>query len=333
MGFEQDMSHNEFSKGKEVKKLTSYMMHKHYCENDVESLICLFDEKFFWFGTGEAEFAVGTEKVSKIFRQFTGLIPKCNITEEEYEVMEIVPDVYLCVGRVWIVTDPSTNIYLRVHQRITTVFRWIGDHARCCHIHISNPYEDMAEEDIGFPTKIGHQSYLYLQECVAEQKKKIEEQNVLLKKLSFEDSQTGLFNRNKFNDTIDNFDNNNITSLGIAMFDLNGLKKINDSRGHAVGDNYIVLAAKCISKFFYNNVFRIGGDEFAVIFKNVDEKTFSSLAHSVCEDMENNGVSSSVGLSWRNFNLNINEQLTEADEQMYQRKSEFYQLKKNDRRI
>ena len=67
----------------------------------------------------------------------------------------IVPDVYLCTGRLWVATDPSTNMYLRVHQRIATIFRWAHERMYCCHIHISNPYSEMHEEDVGFPTQMG----------------------------------------------------------------------------------------------------------------------------------------------------------------------------------
>ena len=113
--------------------LTSYMMHMHYCENNIEALVSLFDEQFSWFGAGEEEHAVGTETVTQIFRQFAGKVPRCNITDEHYYVLRISPDAYLCTGLMWISTDPSTNVYLRVHQRVTMGFRWVDDRARCFH--------------------------------------------------------------------------------------------------------------------------------------------------------------------------------------------------------
>ena len=135
-----------------VKEATSFLFHKHYCENDVEAIIKLFDDKMSWFGAGENEYATGTDNISGIFRQFAGMVPKCNIWNEEYHVIDISPDVFICSGRAWIATDPSTGIYLRAHQRITAVFRWADDAPRCCHIHISDPYSEMTQEDVGFPT-------------------------------------------------------------------------------------------------------------------------------------------------------------------------------------
>ena len=46
-------------------ELTSYLLHKHYCENDVESMIRLFDDRFSWMGAGEQEYAVGEKRSSE----------------------------------------------------------------------------------------------------------------------------------------------------------------------------------------------------------------------------------------------------------------------------
>lgn len=177
---------------KKVIELISFMVHKHYCANDIEAVIEYLDEDIVWIGAGDHEYAVGKEVID-IFRKFAGQIPKCNISEEEYHVLTITPEVYLCSGRMWIVTDSSTQIGLRVHQRIAAIFRNIEGKLRCCHIHVSNPYDEMVEDDIGFPVKMAQQSYQYLQERVAEQKKKIAEQTQELKRLSYEDSLTGLY--------------------------------------------------------------------------------------------------------------------------------------------
>ena len=157
-----------------IKELTSFLFHKHYCENDLEAIIGLFDDRLSWFGAAENEYSVGTENISEIFRQFAGMVPKCSIWDEEYDVIDISPDVYICSGRAWIATDPSTNIYLCIHQRITAVFHLVNGTPRCCHIHISNPYSEMTQQDIGFPTQIGQHTYEYLHKCIDEHKSKIE---------------------------------------------------------------------------------------------------------------------------------------------------------------
>ena len=168
------------SREQTVIELTSYLLHKHYCENDVEAIVEWFDDSFTWIGTAEHEYGVGNELVAEIFREFEGKVPKCDISDEHYDVIEITPEVYVVSGRLWIATAPSEDVYLRVHQRISTVFHWNNEKLRCSHIHISNPYIEMDADDVGFPTKMAKQSYEYLQECVEEQKKKIAEQTAEL---------------------------------------------------------------------------------------------------------------------------------------------------------
>ena len=59
--------------------------------------------------------------------------------------------------------------------------------------------------------------------------------------------------------------------FAVIVFDLNDLKKINDTKGHEVGDEYIINACKTIEKYFgRDNLYRFGGDEFVIIL--FDEK-------------------------------------------------------------
>lgn len=307
-----------------VRELTSFLFHKHYCENDVEAIINLFDDKLSWIGAGETEYSTGTETVSGIFRQFVNMVPQCNVQEEEYHVLDISPDIYICTGRAWISTDPSTKIYLRVHQRITAVFRWVEGTPRCCHIHISNPYSEMTQQDVGFPTQVGQYTYEYLNQCIEEYKQKIEEQTKLLEKLSFEDSLTGLFNRNKFDFDIENFEKTPLSRLGVAALDLNGLKQVNDRRGHRSGDCLLRRTAAHLARAFAGKVYRIGGDEFVVIDTELQEDAFRKAIDTAKQEMEQDGLSVSVGISWRNSNCNVKAQFDEADWQMYHDKAAFY---------
>lgn len=315
-----------------IADLTSFLVHKHYCENDVEALIAQLDEDFFWLGAGDQEFAVGKARVSGIFREFVGRVPKCNISDEQYHVLQLSPDVYLCVGRMWISTDASTQVYLRVHQRITTVFRWKGECPRCCHIHISNPYDDMKAEDIGFPSKIAHQSYQYLQEQIALQKKQLAAQTSLLQRMSYEDSLTGLYNRNRFNLLLTDDWVENRMRVGIACFDLNGLKNVNDRLGHSAGDILLRHAADHLRRIFEGKAYRTGGDEFVVVDDELDEAAFRAAVHAVQQGMAEDSIHCSVGISWRDAHCSVKEQYDEADQLMYREKRLFYSIAGNDRR-
>ena len=70
------MSRNaDMERASTVKQLTSFFMHKHYCENDVEAIISYFSDDLAWIGAAEHEYAVGGEVITQIFRQFTGKLP------------------------------------------------------------------------------------------------------------------------------------------------------------------------------------------------------------------------------------------------------------------
>ena len=60
-----------------------------------------------------------------------------------------------------------------------------------------------------------------------------------------------------------------VESFGIAVCDLNDLKTVNDTQGHKAGDEYIKDACRLICRVFAHcPVFRVGGDEFAVILRD-----------------------------------------------------------------
>lgn len=230
----------------------------------------------------------------------------------------------------WIATAPSTGISLRVHQRVTTVFRQTEQDLRCCHIHISNPYEEMVDDDVGFPVKLARQSYQYLQEQIEAQKRQIAAQTATLQRMSFEDALTGVYNRNKFNQVVDSREP--IPHLGVACFDLNGLKETNDHLGHGAGDALLRRAAEQLQQHFSGKVYRTGGDEFVVVDGVLDQAAFCAAVEAVQAGMAAHGISCSVGVCWRDEACCPKEQLEEADQLMYQAKRRFYSLKQNDRR-
>ncbi len=67
-------------------------------------------------------------------------------------------------------------------------------------------------------------------------------------------------------------------AFAVAVFDLNGLKHVNDTLGHAAGDDYIRMASAAICGVFQHSpVYRIGGDEFAVIMTGGDYEQRAQL--------------------------------------------------------
>ena len=90
--------------------------------------------------------------------------------------------------------------------------------------------------------------------------------------LAYTDQMTDMYNRAAFNR---DFDACSMSPDNVAIidFDLNNLKKTNDTYGHMAGDKYITDAARMIKEIFTSvgNCYRIGGDEFAVILTNASD--------------------------------------------------------------
>ena len=59
----------------QVIELTRFMVHKHYCENDVEPIIALMDREIVWIGAGEQEYATGLERLAEFFGSFRDRFP------------------------------------------------------------------------------------------------------------------------------------------------------------------------------------------------------------------------------------------------------------------
>lgn len=130
-------------------------------------------------------------------------------------------------------------------------------------------------------------------------------------------------------------------NLSIIMVDINGLKTVNDTLGHDAGDELIKGAAECLNSVFANidRTYRIGGDEFIVILgcsKSEINPMILELEKKVSEwkGTKVDSLSVSIGTSSRQEypEMYIQELLKAADDSMYQRKKEYYNLTGKNRR-
>ena len=123
-----------------------------------------------------------------------------------------------------------------------------------------------------------------------------------------------------------------IEKLAVVVGDINGLKRVNDTQGHAAGDQLIKDACALICEYFtHGAVFRVGGDEFVVLLqgKGYDTMTevISSLNARVEENMKENGVVVSVGYSALTpEDRQLRDVFERADQMMYERKKELKTL-------
>lgn len=121
-------------------------------------------------------------------------------------------------------------------------------------------------------------------------------------------------------------------AFAIGMFDCDDLKSINDQYGHDKGDVYLKTACTAICRVFQHSpVFRIGGDEFAVILKNTDYEERETLVRQF--EKAQNDINAAAGNQWEQVHIAmgvavydegkdraVNDVLRRADEAMYENK-------------
>ncbi|MBO7377399.1 MAG: diguanylate cyclase [Clostridia bacterium] len=121
-------------------------------------------------------------------------------------------------------------------------------------------------------------------------------------------------------------DDNQIREFAVVIMDVNDLKKINDSEGHNAGDKYIRDACKIICGIFaHSPVFRVGGDEFAIIAQGSDYASIDELIGKMREHnneaLKNNGVVIACGMSKFKDDSCVAAVFERADQNMYENKS------------
>ncbi len=147
--------------------------------------------------------------------------------------------------------------------------------------------------------------------------------------MSYKDMLTTLYNRNKYLEVVNSIENEKMPSTGVAYIDINGLKQTNDVHGHDVGDKLIVGVAQAIIDVLPENSYRVGGDEFVVICRDMDEKTFNKRIDRIRAGIERRGASASVGHVWSDGRMTLKEMLRSADKRMYEEKDSYYRNHSN----
>lgn len=153
------------------------------------------------------------------------------------------------------------------------------------------------------------------------EKRRVMEQ---LERLSYEDTLTGLYNRNRYNEVRTAMKKKAPDKLGIIYMDLNGLKRANDTFGHDYGDKLICRTAKILKKIIGKDTYRIGGDEFVAICPGIEKEDLEQKTGQLRQRAKEEKIEVSIGISWRDENVHIKEQLFEADQRMYEEKKIYY---------
>lgn len=156
---------------------------------------------------------------------------------------------------------------------------------------------------------------------------------------AYYDSLTGLLNRRAYEEQVGKLCEDLPEDCWVVVVDINGLKEINDTRGHKAGDELIVGTAKCLHEGFSDTeyIYRMGGDEFCIISVGSESSIFDRLEKLVKTGETWSGeLISGISLSYGIAKINDYEILSDAfkmaDKHMYDSKREYYANSEHDRR-
>ena len=144
------------------------------------------------------------------------------------------------------------------------------------------------------------------------------------------DALTGVKNRHAYLEEEERLDRqiaeHRASPFAVVIFDVNDLKKINDTQGHKAGDQYLRDASNIICRIFKRSpVFRVGGDEFAAIIKGNDyeclEELIGKMKDHNAKAIHSNGIVIACGMSRYDNDQSVAPVFERADINMYENKS------------
>jgi len=155
---------------------------------------------------------------------------------------------------------------------------------------------------------------------------------------AYQDSMTGLLNRNGWEAEIAvNIANGFSDSLSVSVFvvDVNNLKILNDTHGHAAGDLVICQVATVLKKYFSSEqidfelcdksfVARTGGDEYMGLLFDSDDVHAQIVSSKITDELSELGVSVSIGISCCTNSNKLPDAILNADEAMYEQKTRIH---------
>lgn len=151
----------------------------------------------------------------------------------------------------------------------------------------------------------------------------------IYKELAVKDVLTKCYNRNAYTEDIQKGLSGD--DIYVVMFDLNDLKKCNDTLGHMEGDRYLTDAAGLIRKIFENfgKIYRMGGDEFCIIMENSSEKEIYALIQKLTQEealynQQSKTVRMQIAAGYARYDAgkdaDLDKTRSRADELMYEHK-------------
>ncbi|MBN2300714.1 MAG: GGDEF domain-containing protein [Acholeplasmataceae bacterium] len=189
--------------------------------------------------------------------------------------------------------------------------------------HDENAYEEISKLN---------SELLNSRRIIEKQNAELSKYNVLLKKMSIEDSLTGCYNRRHFYDYMREkiLSSQKDVEMNLVMIDFNHFKQINDQFGHDAGDRLLINFVKISRDFLEDKgeVFRLGGDEFLLLTNHQKNEDVKQLMIKINQEFFKHSMISDLAYGIVNFKVtDINNEfdltslIQKSDKLMYENKN------------
>lgn len=345
-----------------VKRLNQRVF-KHFEPYSNEHRVITQDGRTVWIRDRGVPIVSSEGKLERVIGSLTDITRYKETQQQLHLEKEILQSTLLSVGDGIIATDAVGKIKMinpaaeralgckqeDLHELIVTeIFQFVDPVTR--ELYSENPYEELRDnEKIGknvqaeiVITETGKRMHIFFNVTrinlpdgekvgyiivfsditpMVERQKRIEY-------LSFHDELTGLYNRRYLIDAMHRLDSPHNLPFTIMILDLNGLKGINDTYGHASGDLLLQKTAEFLESIFRQNdiIARIGGDEFCILLPQTNEaaakKIIDRIKHVPNDyDSAPEQISISVGFAVKTDpKENIDAVIRKADVNMFKDK-------------
>lgn len=226
------------------------------------------------------------------------------VEEDQRALLDAIPDLIFTLNRDGVFLDyrakSEADLYVAPHEFIGKTVREVMPPmvAQGIMHHIEAAFATGAVQTYEYQLPILGKALCYEARIVVNARGKVlaivrdltESKHIAerLEYLSLRDALTDLYNREYFEEELARLEKIQNVGKGIIVYDVDGLKLVNDSLGHSVGDDVLRAAADVLRSCFRGGAMlaRIGGDEFAVLMTGCSAEKLAAASHCVRDAIE-----------------------------------------------
>lgn len=221
------------------------------------------------------------------------------------------------------VLNESFAMYRYLKDNGITSERWVRlvDHAQ-----EDRPPEYLSVENLGANVR----SVAFLESLSVFLENELSRRRMMddLLRASIHDDLTGLLNRECYERRMREFDGDAVRSVGAVSANMNNMRAINSEKGFAEGNYYLrQFAAMLLDAFPSDAVYRLNGDEFAVVAVDLDREELDRRIRELCAMVRANGLFTvALGCSWDDVEKDLAAVTEQAVQAMEVDKKRFHDV-------